>query len=137
MTTDPREDPLVTAFEDGTIDAAQFDHRAHLYVAWCYLKHLDVEEALLRYVRYLRQLAAKLGVPEKYHATITWGYLVLLDAAMHDPALEGASFDAVVATHPALLDRRALYDYYDEAELRSAEARRRFVLPRGRPCLSA
>jgi hypothetical protein len=132
MSQDPRQDPVVVAFEDGTIDPARFDHRTHLYVAWCYLKHLEPEEALLRYVRHLRLLAAKLGVLDKYHATITWGYLVLLDTAMHDPTLAGASFDAVVAKYPSLLDRRALYHYYDEEELRSAEARRRFVLPRGR-----
>ncbi|MET0592248.1 MAG: hypothetical protein ABW133_06090 [Polyangiaceae bacterium] len=125
-------DPLVRAFEAGTIDPSGFRHREHLYVAWCYLKALPVEEALLRYVRNLRALTEKLGVPGKFHATMTWGYVVLLDGAMRDPELAQTDFDALVSRYPALLDakRGALFDYYDAEELAAAVARERFVLPR-------
>jgi hypothetical protein len=127
------DDPLVRAFEAGTVDPAKFNHREHLYVAWCYLKALTLEDALLRYVRHLRLLASTLGVPGKYHATITWGYLVLLDEAMHDPELSCAGFDAVLEKHPTLLDRHALHAYYKPEELASPAARQRFVLPRRTP----
>jgi hypothetical protein len=127
-------DPLVQSFEAGTLDPARFRHREHLYVAWCYLRELPLEEALPRYALHLRRLTEKLGVPGKYHATITWAYLILLDDAMHDPALEGAGFDALLARYPSLLDARGgmLSEYYDRAELDSDVARRRFVLPRAR-----
>ena len=125
-------DPLVSAFEAGTVDPAGFRHREHLYVAWCYLRALPVEEALARYVRNLRALTAKLGVPGKFHATMTWGYVVLLDGAMRDPELAHADFEALVRRYPSLLDskRGALFEYYDEGELATAVARERFVLPR-------
>lgn len=125
-------DPLVRAFEAGTVDPAAFRHREHLYVAWCYLRALPVEEALLRYVRNLRALTARLGVPGKFHATMTWGYVVLLDGAMRDPELGRADFDALVRRYPNLLDakRGALFDHYDEDELATPVARERFVLPR-------
>jgi hypothetical protein len=70
-----------------------------------------------------------LGVPKKFHATMTWAYLILLDEAMHRSP--GANFDDVLAQNPALLDHRsgALYAYYDREQLDSEDARQRFVLP--------
>jgi hypothetical protein len=125
-------DPHVVAFESASVDPAKFRHKDHLYVAWVYLRALSLEEALARYVKHLRKLAAALGVPGKYHATITWTYLLLLDEAMHE--LPDASFEELLAARPALLDHKAgaLYDHYDAAELATEAARRRFVLPRAR-----
>jgi hypothetical protein len=126
----PTTDPLVDAFERATIDPTAFHHREHLYVAWCYLRALPLEEALARYVHHLRILAAALGAPQKFHATMTWAYVVLLDAAMR--RAPHATFDELLSDNPALLDHRngALYDHYARAELESDEARTRFVLPR-------
>jgi hypothetical protein len=123
-------DPLVLAFEATTIDRTAFHHREHLYVAWCYLRAMPLEDALARYVRHLRQLAISLGAPQKFHATMTWAYLVLLREAMDQSP--DASFDELLAKHPGLVDRRrgALDAYYERAQLDSDEARRRFVLPR-------
>jgi hypothetical protein len=123
-------DPLVVAFESAAVDPTQFHHREHLYVAWCYLRALPLEDALARYVCHLRRLANALGVPEKFHATITWAYVVLLHDAMERS--RGASFDALLIENPALLNHQAgaLYAHYDRAQLDTEEARRRFVLPR-------
>ena len=123
-------DPLVRAFETSSVDPAAFRHREHLYVAWTYLRALSVEDALARYVHHLRQLTTTLGVPEKFHATITWAYVILLRDAMDRSP--GTSFDDLLARNPALLDHDAgaLYAHYDRTELASEEARRRFVLPR-------
>jgi hypothetical protein len=125
-------DPLVQAFEQRTVDPAAFHHREHLYVAWCYLRALPLEDALARYVCHLRQLTVALGAPDKFHATMTWAYLLLLDEAMQRSP--GASFEELLATNHALLDHRtgALHAYYDRAQLDSDHARRRFVLPRRR-----
>jgi hypothetical protein len=122
-------DPLVTAFETTSVDPAAFRHREHLYVAWCYLRELPLEEALARYVHHLRKLAIAHGVPDRFHATMTWAYVVLLHEAMHRSP--GASFDDMLAENAELMDHRAgiLYAYYDRAQLDSDEARRRFVLP--------
>ena len=123
-------DPLVRTFEEMTVDPAQFRHRQHLYVAWCYLRELPLEDALARYVRHLKRLTIALGVPDKFHATMTWTYLVILDRAMRDSP--SATFDELLACHPGLLDHRAgaIHAHYDRAELDTDEARRHFVLPR-------
>jgi hypothetical protein len=126
-----RIDQLVQSFENATIDPATFRHREHLHVAWCYLRGMPLEDALARYVRYLRQLTVALGAPQKFHATITWVYLLMLQEAMErSPSL---GFDELLAANPRLLDHRATFDaYYDRDQLQSDEARRRFVLPRPR-----
>lgn len=123
-------DPLVQAFEAATVDPTAFHHREHLYVAWCYLRALPPEDALARYVHHLRKLAAALGAPDRFHATITWAYLVLLHAAM--ARSPGVSFDDLLAANPTLLDHRggALAAHYARDELASEDARRYFVLPR-------
>jgi hypothetical protein len=75
-------------------------------------------------------LTIALGVPDKFHATMTWTYLVILDRAIrHSP---GATFDELLACHPGLVDHRAgaIDAHYDHAELDTDEARRHFVLPR-------
>ena len=129
MNTTCLTDPLVEAFERASLDPSAFHHREHLYVAWCYLSSLPLEDALARYVRHLRQLTVALGVPHKFHATLTWAYVLLLRDAMDRSP--GVGFDQLLALHPSLLDRQgALAPHYAGSELDSPEARRRFVLPR-------
>lgn len=124
------EDPLVVAFENASVDPAVFDHRAHVFVAWCYLKELSLEQALPRYVEHLQKLTRKLGVPQKYHATLTWAYMVLLHDLMHEPSAAALDFAALMFRHPNVLNPRvALSDYYDERELSSDRARHHFILP--------
>lgn len=123
---------LVRAFEAATIDPSTFHHREHLYVAWSYLRALPLEQALARYVEHLRRLTVVLGVPDKFHATITWTYVVALhDAMAQAPDL---GFDALLAARPDLLDHRegVLAKHYDREELDAPQARARFVLPRRR-----
>ncbi|MGE0327377.1 MAG: hypothetical protein AB7K71_39615 [Polyangiaceae bacterium] len=125
-------DPLVLAFESASLAASEFHHRQHLYVAWCYLGEMSAEDALARYVGGLKLLTQKLGVPEKFHATITWAYVALLDDAMQRSP--GVSFDELLERNPGLLDHKSgdLRRYYSQAELDAPEARLRFVLPRPR-----
>lgn len=119
---------LVADFEAGTVDPAAFGHREHLFVAWCYLKDLSLEDALARYVKYLRALTIKLGVPQKFHATITWTFMLLLDEAMQKD--REVTFETLLVRHPELLEKRTLLRLYDQSQLDSAEARERYVLPR-------
>ncbi|NOU27078.1 MAG: hypothetical protein HOO96_04145 [Polyangiaceae bacterium] len=128
----PLEDPAVLAFEAARIDPAHFGHREHLYVAWCYLRMLPVEDALARYMKGLREVVRVLGVPEKLHVTMTWGYLVLLAEAMH--SMPGAPFDALMEANPRLLTggKALLEEHWSAEELASPAARARFVLPRRR-----
>jgi hypothetical protein len=123
---------LVRAFEAASVDPSAFHHREHLLVAFTYLRSMTLEQALARYVEHLRRLTVALGVPEKFHATMTWTYVVALADAMAEHP--GLGFDALLEACPQLLDHRAgvLAMHYDREELDSPRARARFVLPRRR-----
>jgi hypothetical protein len=126
-----RAGDLVAAFESGTLDPARFDHRLHLSLAWTYLQRDGFPEGALCFRRHLKAYVAKVGAEGKYHETITWAYLVLLNEELSLRSPPGESFDAMIHRRPDLLDHRngAMARSYCKSQLDSAEARRVFLLP--------
>lgn len=68
----------IAMFEAGDIDPEQFTHEAHVHVGWLYVREFGVSEAISRFDAALRQLVTKLGAVDKYHATLTWFFLLLI-----------------------------------------------------------
>jgi hypothetical protein len=121
----------LAAFESGTLDPAQFDHRLHLSLAWTYLQRDGFPEGALRFRKDLKAYVAKVGAEGKYHETITWAYLVLLNEELSLRSPPGESFDAMIQRRPELLDHRngAIARCYNKSQLDSPGARRVFLLP--------
>ena len=128
----PSEDNLFTAFESLTLDPAQFTHRRHLAFGWRYLQRHGFPEGAVRFSERLKAYVAQVGAAAKYHETITWGYLVLMNEEMTLQSTPGESFDAMVARRPDLLDHRsgALARCYTKAQLEDPNARQVFMLPK-------
>lgn len=128
--TSREADDLITALEDGTLDASQFRHRDHVKVAWLYLRALPLPTALERFTAALKRFAALNGAAERYNATITWAYLLLIHERM---ALPGGrtSWEAFAARNDDLLSpqKTFLARYYREETLSSARARSTFLFP--------
>lgn len=125
-------DDTMRAFEDGTLDPAQFSHRVHLALAWYYLQLDGFPEGAQRFREHLQRYVAKVGAQGKYHETISWAYLVLLNEELCLRSPPGESFDAMIRRRPDLLDHRngAIARCYSKAQLDSTDARRVFQLPR-------
>jgi hypothetical protein len=120
-------DPLLFAFESGTWPGASFGHRDHVHVAWLYLREEEATIALARFADALRRHAARAGVPERYHETITWAFLLMIHERMaKDPT---DSWEAFAEKNPALFDRALLGRYYRQETLDSDLARRTFLFP--------
>ena len=116
-------------FESGRIPLAEFDHRAHIRLAYAFLAELDVDSAHERMRRALQTFIARNGIPaSKYHETLTRSWIL---AVRHFMALTpGArSADEFIAANPVLLDARIMLTHYSAAALFSPEARSRFVEP--------
>ena len=126
--------PGLDEFEALEFDVEAFDHAAHVYVAWQYVHRYDLVEAIVRYRDALKRLTASIGIPEKYHETITWFFVILV--AERTRLAPGQSWDAFHEANPDLFGREPgiIHDYYAQATLRSAEARAHFVLPSARNC---
>jgi hypothetical protein len=128
----PSEDGLFLAFESLTLDPAQFTHRRHLAFGWRYLHQFGFPDGAARFSERLKAYVAQVGAAAKYHETITWGYLVLLNEEMALRSTPGESFDAMISRRPDLLDHRsgALSRCYTKAQLDDPNARQVFMLPK-------
>jgi len=121
---------LLGAFESARLDNRAFRHREHVRAAFaCLSKHTDFAEAACRFRRSLRRFAAVHGAPGRYHETVTWAYLALINERMRASSV--ASSAELLARFPELLDGSALLArHYDvDALLRSSQARDVFILP--------
>jgi len=119
----------VEDFEAGCVDPAAFDQAAHVRIAWCYLRLHPPFEAIRRFSAALEALTRRLGVADKYHATITGFFLLLIAERM---ALEpAADWEAFRDGNGDLFHGSGalLRSHYSRDRLDSATARRQFLLP--------
>jgi hypothetical protein len=125
-------DDSLRAFESGSLEPSQFNHRLHLTLAWAYLQRDGFPEGAATFCRHLKTYVARIGAADKYHETITWAYLVLLNEEMTLRSPPGEAFDAMIRRRPDLLDHRsgAISRCYSKAQLDLPAARRVFMLPR-------
>ena len=120
------EDELAT-LENGMLDPASFPHSEHVRLGYEMLQRYDFGETVMRFSRGLKLLAARVGKPEKYHATITVAFLsVIAERCADDPEIDWPSFKE---TNRDLLDKNCLERWYGPEQLRSDLARRVFCLP--------
>ena len=117
----------IEQFESGGLDAGRFDHEAHVYIAWLYIDRYSLATAIGRFDEALRKATNRLGVPEKYHATITWLFLLLINERF----LKNEVFSEFRYRNPDLFQNigTTIRKYYSDALLSSDAARERFVLP--------
>ena len=76
---DPSPNIPIEGFEAGDVDPARFDHEAHIYVGWLYMKALRPRGGHCAFDAALRRLTEKIGAESKYNAMITWLFLLLID----------------------------------------------------------
>ncbi len=120
------DDDLVTAFEAATLPS--LPHRDHVRLAWWYLGQAPLAAAAARFIDALRRYAASLGAADKYHETITWAFLLIIQdrRARAAPNTTWADFAAANAD---LFAPDVLTRWYTPATLASPLARRSFVFP--------
>jgi hypothetical protein len=125
------DEELLEGLESARLPADAFRHAEHVRAAFLYLKrHVDFGEGAVHFRSALRRFAAAHGVPERYHETVTWAYLALINERAHGSAF--ASSADFLGNHPELLDAKAgvFSRYYDPGAItRSARAREVFLLP--------
>lgn len=96
---------MLDDFEAGRIGGSAFPHERHVLVAWGLSRRYPHEEAFARLAAGIRGIAARAGVPGKYHETMTRAWFELV--------VQAESLDG----HPELLDRSLLTHYYSRERL--------------------
>lgn len=123
---------FLKAFEECTLPFAEWRHRAHVRVAYLYLRELPYEGALEKARRNIQRYNAATKTPEElergYHETITQAWLRLVAFALlqNGPA---ASSNEFLDREEQLLNRKALRFFYSRERLISWRAKAEFVEP--------
>lgn len=125
-----REDELIDAFESYRLPPSEFKHRTHVELAWAYLRRRTLSEALVQLTTGLRRYAGHHGATGKYHETVTWAYVLLIN----ERRVRGGSVDSFedfAAANPDLFTREPplLERYYRPETLASELAKQVFVFP--------
>lgn len=132
-TADADDAAFVEAFERCRIEPAEFDHAAHVRLAYVYLCKDEPEAACARMKSSLLRFLAHAGAdPGKFHETMTRAWILAVRHFMDEigPTQSSAEF---VARAPDLLDGRIMLTHYSAEILFSDAARTEYVEPDRQP----
>jgi hypothetical protein len=116
-------------FEAGRVGPADFDHRAHLTLAYIYLCDFDTDTAYESMKAAIHGLLQRNDVdPDKYHDTLTRAWIMAVRHFM-EKSDHTASADALIDQFPEMLDSNIMLTHYSAELLFSDDARARFVEP--------
>ena len=133
--SDLPDDQLLTQFEALTLPFNQWTHRAHVRIAFLYLRAHDFAEAAARMRRGVQNYNAANHVPESatsgYNETTTIAFLHLIHATVRayndsHPTPDSSTF---CDTHPQLMTRHALRLFYSPQRRMHPDAKRTFFEP--------
>jgi len=127
------DDALWAAFHARALTHAEWTHRAHLRIAWMFVKRYPLDEAHLLFRIALIRLNTVHEVPESaqrgYHETLTRVWLHLVATLLDD----AESSEAFLDRHGELLNREAPLRHYTREHVMSVHARSVFVEPDREP----
>ena len=126
---------LVRAVEERTLPFADWTHRAHLRVAFAYLRRHSFDDALAKMRATIKAYNAHNSVPESptsgYNETTTRAmmHLVAATVAAYDATHPAADGDAFCDAHPQLMTRHVLRLFYSPQQRMRPEAKTQFLEP--------
>lgn len=126
------DDELLHAFESCSLPFKAWTHRAHVRVAYLYLRAHDLDEATRRMRAGILRFNAANHVPEApdrgFHETVTraWLHLVWLTLSERGPC---ETSDAFLDRESQLCAKRALLFFYSRDRITSPEAKAELVKP--------
>jgi hypothetical protein len=127
---------FLRSLENCTLPESEFGHVAHVRAADLYLQQSDFTGTLERIRRAIRNYAAHGGKPDRYHETITVAYVALIQQHICERG-DAGGWAAFARDNPELFKPDLLSQFYPQAQLASALARRVFLLPRSTPARNA
>jgi hypothetical protein len=133
VTLDDHE--FLRRFADCSLPFEEWTHRAHVKVAYLYLRQNDYDSALDRMRRGIQAYNVVHNVPESdtsgYNETTTCAMMQLVAATIsaYVPILPTASADAFCDAHPQLLTKHVLRLFYSPQQRMQPRAKSEFIEP--------
>ena len=126
-----REVRLLASFESATLSPTEWDHKAHLTVAFLYLSRLPFNHAHSLLCKGIQRLNLTHGKDKAFHATTTYAYSVLVKSILGRQPVWMTARDFIEA-HPELMGAdplEPLLGYYSLELISSDQARSSIVDP--------
>ena len=109
--------------------ASDFNHRAHLRLAYIYLSENSTEKSSELMRDTLGRFILHYGVdPSKYHETMTKAWILAVHHFMNVTGTS-SSADELIDKNPEMLETKIMMTHYSAGVLFSDEARASFVQP--------
>lgn len=118
---------FLAALESCTLPESEFPHAGHVRAGYLYLTNHSFPRAVERMCSAVRAYARSLGKPDRYHETITVGFMVLINMHLHKLG-DGGGWEGFKVSNPELFSKDALLQFYPRELLESPAARMCFVL---------
>ncbi|HJW09064.1 MAG TPA: hypothetical protein VJ483_05470 [Holophagaceae bacterium] len=101
ITVDMRDAAFLAAVADASLPAEQFDHRAHLQLAWVCLRQDGLEPGSPRVAGLIQAYAEAKGATGKFDVALTRAWMLRVGAAL--ARTSGDDFTGFLAASPELL----------------------------------
>lgn len=129
FTTNPADQAFRQQMENGDFPAADFNHRAHLRLAYVYLCDSNPDIATEKMRNTLNAFLIRNNVdPAKFHQTLTQAWILAVHHFMNQAGY-ARSADDLIDRYPQMLDTQIMLTHYSADLLFSDAARQAFVEP--------
>ena len=137
FTISKEDQAFLRQVESGNFSIDDFNHRAHLRLAYIYLTNNDSTDSVTLVRNTLTALLEKHNIePEAiYHETLTHAWVQLVERAMkNSPPVSAA--ESFIESNPQLFDKDILNNHYSETVLKSDAAKTSYIAPDLQPIAS-
>ena len=120
-------------FESCTFKLSEFDHRAHVRLAYVFLVNNSPDEAVEQMRAALNRFLDYNGIdPGKFHETLTRAWILAVHHFMAETPTSDSA-DSFIEQNTVLLDSKIMLSHYSAETLFSDEAKSSFVEPNIEP----
>lgn len=120
---------FIEQFENQTLAPEHFNHYGHLRLAWLYLQHHPLQQAIEKVTSGISAYASSLGAKDKFQHTLTEAIVRIMALRMKPGNTE--TLEAYLVQNRDLLNDigAVVGAYYSPELLNSKQARTEFVSP--------
>ncbi|MEC3964681.1 hypothetical protein [Flagellimonas halotolerans] len=120
---------FIKAFENGQFPPEQFNHKAHIKLAWIYLNLFDEETAIVKTCKAIKNFDRLHGDGTKYHTTLT---VAAVKVVRHFKQKSSATnFEEFIVEFPRLITsfKELLFQHYGKDVIADPKAKTTYLEP--------
>jgi len=120
---------FIKAFETGEFPPNQFNHKAHIKLAWIYLDLFDEETTISKTCEAIKNFDRLHGDGTKFHTTLTVAAVKVVHHFRQKSST--TTFDGFVTEYPRLITsfKELLFQHYGESVLTDLKAKTSYLEP--------